>query len=146
MPSKETSGPTGRRVPAVRRLRVWLVVATVPLATGDAAAANVTVARSTPVVLMVMDELPVSALLRPDGTIDAKRYPNFARLAKTASWYPRATSVHEFTTQAVPAVLTGRLPHTGELPTLDDHPENLFTLLGERFAVRASEQVTRLCP
>jgi hypothetical protein len=121
-------------------------VATVPLATGDAAAANVTVAQSTPVVLMVMDEFPVSALLRPDGTIDAKRYPNFARLAKTASWYPRATSVHEFTTQAVPAVLTGQLPHTGELPTLDDHPHNLFTLLGAKYGLHVIEPVTRLCP
>ena len=110
-------------------------VATVPLATGDAAAANVQVARSTPVVLMVMDEFPVSALLRPDGSIDAKRYPNFAHLAKTASWYQRATTVHEFTTQAVPAVLTGQLPHKGELPTLDDHPQNLFTLLGARYGL-----------
>ena len=89
----------------------------------------------TPVVLMVMDEFPVSALLRPDGSIDAKRYPNFAHLAKTASWYQRATTVHEFTTQAVPAVLTGQLPHKGELPTLDDHPQNLFTLLGARYAL-----------
>ena len=121
-------------------------VVTVPLATGNAAAANVTVARSAPVVLMVMDEFPVSALLRPDGTIDAKRYPNFARLAKTATWYPRATTVHEFTTQAVPAVLTGQLPHTGELPTLNDHPENLFTLLGARYVLRVIEPVSRLCP
>ena len=121
-------------------------VATVPLATGDAAAANVQVARSTPVVLMVMDEFPVSALLRPDGSIDAKRYPNFAHLAKTASWYQRATTVHEFTTQAVPAVLTGQLPHKGELPTLDDHPQNLFTLLGARYGLHVIEPVTRLCP
>lgn len=121
-------------------------VATVPLATGDAAAANVQVARSTPVVLMVMDEFPVSALLSPDGSIDAKRYPNFARLAETGTWYPRATTVHEFTTQAVPAVLTGELPHEGELPTLDDHPENLFTLLGASYALHVIEPVTRLCP
>ena len=121
-------------------------VATVPLATGDAAAANVQVARSTPVVLMVMDEFPVSALLRPDGSIDAKRYPNFTRLAKNGTWYQRATTVHEFTTQAVPAVVTGQMPHTGELPTLDDHRENLFTLLGARYALHVIEPVTRLCP
>jgi hypothetical protein len=54
--------------------------------------------------------------------------------------------VHESTTQAVPAILTGIEPKDGELPTLGDHPDNLFTLLAQRFAVHSSEQVTRLCP
>jgi hypothetical protein len=121
-------------------------VATVPLATDDAPTANVRVAHSTPVVMVVMDEFPLSSLLRPDGSIDAKRYPNFARLAGSATWYSRATTVHEFTTQAVPAVVTGQLPREGELPTLRDHPRNLFTLLGGRYALRVIEPVTRLCP
>ena len=121
-------------------------VATVPLAVDDAAAADIQVPKRTPVVLVVMDEFPLSSLLRPDGSIDAGRYPNFARLAKTATWYPRATTVHEFTTQAVPAVLTGQQPQTGELPTLGDHPQNLFTLLGARYALRVIEPVTHLCP
>jgi Sulfatase len=119
---------------------------TVPLAVDDAAAVDIQVPKSTPVVLVVMDEFPLSSLLRPDGSIDAGRYPNFARLAKSATWYPRATTVHEFTTQAVPAVLTGQQPHTGELPTLGDHPRNLFTLLGARYALRVIEPVTHLCP
>ena len=93
-----------------------------------------------------MDEFPLSSLLRPDGSIDAQRYPNFARLAGGGTWYPRATTVHEFTTQAVPAVLTGQLPRVGELPTLNDHPENLFTLLGNTYSFRVIEPVTRLCP
>jgi hypothetical protein len=121
-------------------------VVTVPLATNDAAAADVTVAKSTPVVLVVMDEFPLSSLLEPDGSIDARRYPNFARLAGESTWYPRATTVHEFTTQAVPAILTGQLPHKGELPTLDDHPHNLFTLLGKSYDMHVVEPVTRLCP
>jgi hypothetical protein len=121
-------------------------VATVPLATDDAAAADVRVANSTPVVLVVMDEFPVSSLLEADGSIDARRYPNFARLADESTWYRRATTVHEFTTQAVPAILTGQLPHDGELPTLNDHPRNLFTLLGEGYHLRVVEPVTRLCP
>lgn len=120
--------------------------ATVPLAVDDAAGANVTVQGETPIVLVVLDELPLSSLLRPDGTLDSVRYPNFARLARDAVWYPRATSVHEFTTQAVPAILTGKTPKAGELPTLTDHPENLFTLLGERYSFDVVEPVTRLCP
>ena len=43
-------------------------------------------------------------------------------------------------------MLTGRNPKAGELPTLSDHPENLFTLLGERYAMNVVEPVTRLCP
>ncbi len=121
-------------------------VATVPLATDDAPAADVRVANPVPVVLVAFDEFPVSSIMRPDGSIDAVRYPNFDRLAREATWYSHATSVNEGTTQAVPAILTGIEPRHGELPTLADHPDNLFTLLGRRYALHASEQVTRLCP
>jgi hypothetical protein len=127
-------------------LGVLAFVAAVPLATDDAAAADVRVAHPVPVVLVVFDEFPVSSIMRADGSIDAVRYPNFGRLAREATWYPHATAVHESTTQAVPAILTGIEPRHGQLPTLADHPHNLFTLLGAGFAAHASEQVTRLCP
>jgi hypothetical protein len=127
-------------------LGVLSFVATVPLAVDDAMGANVAVRGSTPVVVVVLDELPTSSLLRASGTLDEVRYPGFARLARDAVWYPRATTVHEFTTQAVPAILTGRRPEPGALPTLSDHPENLFSLLGERYDLRVTEPVTRLCP
>ena len=121
-------------------------VATVPLAVGDGARPNVEVRSKTPVVLVVLDEFPVSSLMRADGSIDEKRYPNFARLARAGVWYPRATTVHEFTTQAVPALVTGNMPVKDQLPTLTDHPESLFTLLGGRYAFEVAEPVTRLCP
>ena len=121
-------------------------VGTVPLAVDDARGENVDVVSPVPVVLVVFDEFPLSSMLRANGSIDRGRYPNFGRLARDATWYPRATTVHESTTHAVPAILTGVLPKRGELPTLADHPRNLFTLLGESFVIRASEQVTRLCP
>ena len=72
------------------------------------------------------------------GDIDAVRYPSFARLAKEGTWYPRATTAHEHTTGAVPAILTGRLPRSGSMPTLEDHPENLFTMLGETYQFRCA--------
>ena len=99
-----------------------------------------------PVVLVVFDELPVSSLLTAAGEIDGVRYPAFGRLAREATWYPRATTPHDYTTQAVPSLLTGRLPRRGELPTLADHPENLFTLLGDAYDLHVQEQVTHLCP
>ena len=123
-----------------------LFVAKVPLAVDDRPGHEVDVQSDTPVVLVVFDEFPVSSLLRADGTLDGRRYPNFGRLARDSVWYPRATSGHVSTSQAVPMILTGLLPREGGLPTLRDHPDNLFTLLGESYTVRAFEQATRLCP
>jgi hypothetical protein len=131
---------------ALPMLGLLVFVVTVPLAIDDAEGADIRIATPTPVVVVVFDEFPVSSLLGPNGAIDAVRYPNFARLARAATWYPHATTVHEHTTQAVPAILTGISPHRGELPTLADHPRNLFTLLGERYRLHVTEVVTRLCP
>ena len=64
----------------------------------------------TPVVLIVFDEFSTIALLDGHGRIDARRYPNFARLARTSTWYRDTTTVHGFTQDAVPAILTGQLP------------------------------------
>jgi hypothetical protein len=116
------------------------------LVTEDAEGAHVQVGAEAPVVMIVFDELPVGSLLTEDGAIDRVRYPSFARLAASSTWYPRATAVHDHTTGAVPAILTGRAPREGSLPILSDHPENLFTLLGETYDLDVREEVTYLCP
>lgn len=99
-----------------------------------------------PVVMVVFDELPVTALLDRDGRIDRVRYPNFATLAARSTWYSHATTVFDSTTHAVPAILDGRRPHKGSLPTLTKHPNNLFTLLGRSYRLNVSEEATHLCP
>lgn len=100
----------------------------------------------TPVVWVVFDEFSALELLGPDGEIDRVRYPNFARLAERSTWYRNATTVYDSTTQAVPALLSGRLPHKGELPITRDHPGNLFTLLGRKGRTNVAEEATGLCP
>jgi hypothetical protein len=100
----------------------------------------------TPVVVIVFDEFTSTTLLNRKGEIDARRFPNFAALARTSTWYPDATAVSQGTVRALPAILTGKDPAPKSLPTLEDHPENLFTLLGRSHAVHAFEPVTRLCP
>jgi hypothetical protein len=97
-----------------------------------------------PVVMVVLDELPTVSLLRADGELDAVRYPNFARLAEDATWFRNATTVHEWTTGAVPAMLTGQRPQG--LPLFIDHPDNLFTLLGGTYDLNVHESQTHLCP
>jgi hypothetical protein len=103
---------------------------------------------TTPVVLIVFDEFDPIALMNRDEGIDAARYPNFAALARQSTWYHSATTVQWLTEQAVPALLTGILPpkdHT-LLPIYADHPNNVFTLLGGSYRVRAVESLTQLCP
>jgi len=99
-----------------------------------------------PVVLVIFDEFSTNALLDGRGRIDARRYPNFARLARTSTFYRDATTVHSFTQKAVPAILTGRLPVEDSFAWFADHPENIFTLLQNGYQLRAQEWLTRLCP
>jgi hypothetical protein len=98
------------------------------------------------VVVLVLDELPASSLMTQDGGVDAVRYPNFARLAERATWYRNATTVHDGTAWAVPAILTGRRASPRALPVVADHPGNLFTLVAGTHYLRAHEAATRLCP
>ncbi|WP_432906854.1 sulfatase-like hydrolase/transferase [Micromonospora matsumotoense] len=99
-----------------------------------------------PVVMIVLDELPLVSLLGPDGRIDATRYPNFAALAGGSTWYRNATGVSGWTPYALPAVLTGRYPSTPAAPHYSQYPDNLFTALGGLYDIRAQESITRLCP
>ena len=112
----------------------------------DASAAQVGHAPDTPVVIVVFDELPASSLMTRTSTIDGRRFPNFARLARDGTWYRNATTVYDQTTRAVPAIVTGKLGDPGDLPILAHHRENLFTMLGAGHALDVHEGGTRLCP
>jgi hypothetical protein len=101
---------------------------------------------STPVVVLVLDELPAVSLLDADGEIDEGRFPNFARLARSSTWFRNATTLSSSTTKAVPALLSGKNPQPGKLPIFQDHPQNLFTLLGGSYRMNVVETQTWLCP
>jgi Sulfatase len=101
---------------------------------------------TTPVVLVVFDEFPTISLLNAREEVDSRRYPNFARLALDAIWFRNATTVDEWTTWAVPSILTGLYPEKDALPLYLDHPDNLFTLLGGAYDLRVMESQTHLCP
>jgi hypothetical protein len=102
-----------------------------------------------PVVWLMFDEFGVEAILNDDGEIDAEHFPNFAALASQSLWFRDATTVAEMTTEAVPALLTGRYPPEGEnlSPLYLYHPENAMTILhAAGYRVFAREILTRLCP
>jgi hypothetical protein len=100
-----------------------------------------------PVVMIVLDEFPTISLLDRAGRIDRIRYPNFAALAGASTWFPYATASVDETGRAMEALLTGNTPPERRRPaTYTENPANLFTLLGRRYRVRASEEVTSMCP
>ena len=110
------------------------------------AAEGVTIGEPAPIVIVQMDELPIASLMTEDGTINAERFPNFARLADEGTWYRNATTVSPKTTDSIPAMLSGLIPELGALPTSADHPRTLFTLLGEQYEQHVTEPVTSVCP
>ncbi len=100
---------------------------------------------NAPVVIVIFDELPVESLMAADGRVDARRFPNFARLAGDATWYRNTASVDQDTPYAVPAILDGRFPRQERLPVAADHPQNIFSLLGSRYELHVREDATTLC-
>ncbi|RZT78236.1 arylsulfatase A-like enzyme [Micromonospora violae] len=99
-----------------------------------------------PVVMLILDELPLVSLLGTDGTIDAGRYPHFAELAGASTWYRNSTGVSGWTPNALPAMLTGRYPARSVAPHYSQYPDNIFTAFGGLYDIRAEESITRLCP
>jgi hypothetical protein len=113
---------------------------------GEAEAQVAQVDSRTPVVMVSFDEFPTTSLLGPDGRIDAGRYPNFAAFTRESTWFRDTTTVADGTRWATPVLLSGTLPERNALPTFQDYPQNLFTVLGGGYRLHVSEPVTRLCP
>ena len=99
-----------------------------------------------PIVVVILDQLPITSLMTSDGQLDAGRLPGFAALAADATWYRNASTVAELTGWAIPPILSGRRPRPGLLPVTRDYPNNLFTLLGDRYRMEVEEPITDLCP
>jgi hypothetical protein len=99
-----------------------------------------------PVLLMVLDEFPVTSIMRSDGTVNDTRYPNFARLAALSTWFRNAASESRTTYVSTPSILSGARASDDDLPILVDHPRNLFSLFGDRYPVNRYELVTDMCP
>jgi hypothetical protein len=108
--------------------------------------AKVTIDNPVPIIMVIFDEFPVTSLMNKEGQIDTVRYSNFAALARDAYWFRNATTVSDHTHIAVPAILTGNYPARDKLPTINDYPLNLFTILGNTYNLHVYESMTSLCP
>lgn len=114
---------------------------------GEHASAVPSATRPGPVVVLVLDELPLASMMTPQFRIDAERFPQFARFAQQSTWYRNAMSVAPYTVQAVPSLLSGRYVDDVNVPNayLGQQP-NLFTMLPSDYSMAAFEHHTRLCP
>jgi hypothetical protein len=98
-------------------------------------------------VVVIFDEFPTDDLLRPDGKIDAKRFPNFARLASISTWFPNAHTVYDSSFKAVPAILDAKLPARGTAPDLRSHQPSVYHLMDRLgYDVYKVESATAVCP
>jgi len=109
-------------------------------------AAAVAPGERPPVVLIFLDEFPLKSLLDSRGRVDPRVYPNFAEFAEGSTWYRNTTGVSGFTPWAMPAMLTGRYPSKVKAPIYHEYPDNLFTLFGGRYNLKAYETISQLCP
>jgi Sulfatase len=103
--------------------------------------------RHPPVVFVVFDEFPADDLLRPDGSIDAERFPNFAELASISTWFPNAHTVYDSTFKAVPAILDGRRPRERTAPDVRSHKPSIFHVMDRLgYEVFKVESASAVCP
>jgi hypothetical protein len=99
-----------------------------------------------PVILIVLDEFPVTTIVRGDGSLIDTRYPNIARLADESTWFRNAAAESHTTYVSTPSILSGVRATENELPILSDHPRNYFSLFGDRYPINRYELVTDMCP
>ena len=102
------------------------------------------------VVLVMFDELSAPMLMDAEGRIDRERFPNFARLADTSSWYPQATAPYSGTTVSAASLATGEYPDDEAYREArwQQHPDNIFTWLAGVYGdedVDGEEVSSNLC-
>jgi hypothetical protein len=99
-----------------------------------------------PIVVVLLDELPEDTLVDEHNRIDSVRYPGFAALERTSTWFRNAYTVYDSTERAQPAIMDGDLPAKDRIPVSADHPNSIFTLFAKTHRLHVSEEATSVCP
>jgi hypothetical protein len=100
-----------------------------------------------PIVVIVFDEFPTETLTAPGGRIDAERYPNFAALAGTSTWFRNGYTVFDSTFKSVPTMLDGRMPRPRTAADVRSHQPSIYHLLyGLGYDIVKVESASALCP
>jgi hypothetical protein len=98
-----------------------------------------------PIVVVLLDELPVNTLVDANGDLDVERFPGFGELADNATWFKNAYTVYDSTERAQPAIMDGNLPEKDKQPISSDHPNSIFSLFGKTHRMNVDEEATTVC-
>ncbi|MBT5549094.1 MAG: sulfatase-like hydrolase/transferase [Nitrospina sp.] len=108
---------------------------------------KVSIAKGTPVIFVLLDEFPLSAILNHDLLIDKSSFPNFKRISNQFHWFRNTSANYDHTKNALIGMLTGLDHKINEIGSYKKFPNNLFTLLGYDYQVEAHESsLSDLCP
>jgi hypothetical protein len=100
-----------------------------------------------PVIVLVFDEFPTDTLTTPGGRIDAHRYPNFAALAETSTWFRNGHTVFDSTFAAIPAILDARAPLPNTAADVRSHQPSVFHMMHRLgYRVIKVESASAVCP
>jgi Sulfatase len=100
-----------------------------------------------PIVVIVFDEFPTEDLTTPSGRIDAARYPNFAALARTSTWFRNGYTVFDSTFKALPSILDGRMPVDKTAADVRSHQPSVYHLVHRLgYEIVKVESATAICP
>jgi hypothetical protein len=111
----------------------------------EASARTIGGVTQSPIVVVLLDELPITTLLDADGELDRERYPGFAELADSSTWFKNAYTIYDSTERAQPAIMDGNLPEEDLQPISGDHPNSIFSLFGKTHRMNVSEEATSVC-
>ncbi|HEU0023795.1 MAG TPA: hypothetical protein VFQ12_04150, partial [Thermoleophilaceae bacterium] len=111
----------------------------------EAGARTVGGVTQTPIVMVLLDELPSNTLVDENDRLDTRRYPGFAELARDATWFKNAFTIYDSTERAQPAIMDGDLPAKDRLPISADHPNSIFSLFAKTHRLNVSEEATSVC-
>lgn len=98
-----------------------------------------------PIVMLMLDELPVTTLMDARGNLDSERFPGFGELAANATWFKNAYTVYDSTERAQPAIMDGNLPERDRQPISSDHPNSIFSLFANTHRLNVDEEATAVC-
>ena len=98
-----------------------------------------------PIVVVLLDELPSNTLVDANDELDAKRFPGFGELARSATWFRNAYTVYDSTERAQPAIMDGNLPEKDHQPISSDHPNSIFSLFAKSHQMNVDEEATTVC-
>lgn len=100
-------------------------------------------------ILIVFDEFPTDSIVGAGGQIDSTRFPGFAALAGTSTWFRNSHAVSDTTASSVPSILTSTPPQRHERfkRSYKSYRHSVFTLLGSSgYRISATDEDTRICP